>query len=743
MTGDATTTRRRVQVMAHSTVSEGVEGVDARLLAAIHSAQRARSIDLDAPFALLHFSDAGLRLHLIDGPTGNVLDGRDLESITPTTLEKLIADHLVDTGRVEEPENDEWRQELLELSKKGRMRLASSDGTFIMGREHVRLFRVSRRDVDNATRDVMARVDAVRQEMASGDAVGSFILTSSHIQWPGLRAGLIQLSRLPLITIDDPALPVDIVTRSDVDDAAATAPDPTPSATDPTPSAPIAPAPTPPSTPGIDDVPRDVGSGPSDMGQGSGVVSGAMDPHDDSSGMTRSSLSSAESGDFPATQLLTRGQMFGDDTATTGPVSLPLSGPAVRPSVFTTAPAPQSAVPPKTSQPPAAQPPAGQPLISPPSATRPSDSTTNSTPPAAQPPMYEYPQAYEQVPASDGAYANDAYSNEIYNTGGFYANNPGEFSPQAYGQQAYVQQGWEQQGYVQQSRPADGGFDQSEAQYAEPQRSDIPHSDTQYTDAQYSDAQYSDAQYAEPQYDDARYYGQLDYRDPQQQPVDNVGTPGGPLVTRRETDDRVQPQMVVRSQSAEPAVRPNVTVAASGVVPDESSSYEEAAPAVQRAARWEPTSWDLDPDLSNPARRGGRGISFNSKPFSKISLDTSALKGVNKRVVVSVAGICVALLIATVTVMGIAGGDDGSTNTASPTSQARNTQTTSPYADPADLNAARMPVVLYTPPAPPPQATRQEQARQAPANRAPARPRPPARRSIPNPIPGLPPILLP
>lgn len=589
MTGDATTTRRRVQVTAQTAESsEGVDNVDARLRAAIRSAQRARSVDVDAPFALIHFSEAGLRLHVVDGRTGHVIDGRSLESITPASIDRLIADHLVDTGRVDAPESEEWRDELLELSRRGRVRLGTSDGTFIMGREHVRLFRVSRRDVDDATRSVMTRVESVRHEMVDGESAASMVLTASHEQWPGLRSGLTQLSRLPVITIDDHELSADVVIGSADDEDAVESMSAVESVPEPRPEPEPEPAPTEVADAGF--------VTPPDSGHSTGVISDSMEPEQYSHGLIRASLSSVESGDFPATQVASYGGLTGDDAADTGPISLPLSGPAVRP-------------------------------------------TTTAPPAAQQSTVYEYPQAYQQTGQVE------------------LGEHAGQTEPSGH---------FEQQ----------GGY------------------------------------YEQPGYYDVNTYDAAD-----EQPREQ-------LVVRSQMPDEVQ-------------TGPNVTVSGHPTAqPDDASAHyvdvgaqgATAQPGAQRAARWEPTSWELDPVLANPVRRPGRTISLGP---------------INKRVAVSVAGICVAVAIATFTVFAMAGGDDDVQHSARPTGTSKHSPTSTPYANPADLNAARMPVVLYTPPAPPPQVTQRQQA-QAPAPRAPARPRGPApRRSIPNPIPGLPPILLP
>ncbi|MGB3708235.1 hypothetical protein [Gordonia sp. (in: high G+C Gram-positive bacteria)] len=65
--------------------------------------------------------------------------------------------------------------------------------------------------------------------------------------------------------------------------------------------------------------------------------------------------------------------------------------------------------------------------------------------------------------------------------------------------------------------------------------------------------------------------------------------------------------------------------------------------------------------------------------------------------------------------------------------------------DPADMSAARVPVLKYTTPPPPPKSTsqpRSTQARPAPGPLPPGPPQNRPKRTIPNPIPGLPPIVV-
>lgn len=58
-----------------------------------------------------------------------------------------LLNYLVAVGRVDHPDNDAWHAELLALVGQARRNLARSEGTFVMGENFVRLFRVTRGDV--------------------------------------------------------------------------------------------------------------------------------------------------------------------------------------------------------------------------------------------------------------------------------------------------------------------------------------------------------------------------------------------------------------------------------------------------------------------------------------------------------------------------------------------------------------------------------------------------------------------
>ncbi|MFW0788317.1 hypothetical protein [Gordonia sp. CPCC 205333] len=63
-----------------------------------------------------------------------------------------LMNYLVATGRVAEPEGEAWRAELLAQIAQARRNLARCEGTFVMGEDYVRLFRVTRNDITSVTR---------------------------------------------------------------------------------------------------------------------------------------------------------------------------------------------------------------------------------------------------------------------------------------------------------------------------------------------------------------------------------------------------------------------------------------------------------------------------------------------------------------------------------------------------------------------------------------------------------------
>ncbi|GAC67494.1 hypothetical protein [Gordonia soli] len=167
--------------------------------------QRDLGLPEDEPFVLLDLTEIGLRIAVIDGASAVIVHESLTAAIRTELLDRLIADHLVRAGRVDQPETPAWAAELLDLTARGRVRLQSSDGAFIMGREHVRLFRVTRRDVDESTRDVAVEIDRLWQEIAeeAPRPVRSVVITAGHHDWPGWRTSLTQTAPVPVITLDE------------------------------------------------------------------------------------------------------------------------------------------------------------------------------------------------------------------------------------------------------------------------------------------------------------------------------------------------------------------------------------------------------------------------------------------------------------------------------------------------------------------------------------------------------------
>ncbi|MGC4935117.1 hypothetical protein ACLQ3C_15700 [Gordonia sp. DT30] len=156
-------------------------------------------VDLDAAGAIVAAVDIVEDQVLLTAPS--------LGEVTPRELDRVIADHLVALGRVTPPAGDEWRDELRKLAGRGRTRLASSGGAFIMGEQHVRLFRMTHRDVEVATAPLAAalaeHLDATLAQVGVLDAPA--LLTSSHIAWPGLAVMLADARRTPVAVVDDSA----------------------------------------------------------------------------------------------------------------------------------------------------------------------------------------------------------------------------------------------------------------------------------------------------------------------------------------------------------------------------------------------------------------------------------------------------------------------------------------------------------------------------------------------------------
>ncbi|MYR08177.1 hypothetical protein GTV32_18565 [Gordonia sp. SID5947] len=177
--------------------------VSHELLGDVAARQLARGIPADLPFLLVDVTDDGLRVTTVDPRLDASVAALMAEAIRPSSLDQLLAAHLIRTGRVEQPTTEEWSAELVDLASRARSRLASTDGTFIVGREYVQYFRVWQRDLDEATAGPADGVARLCEE-AAVDAPGritSVVLAGGHEAWPGLAPMLGRRAPVPVIAL--------------------------------------------------------------------------------------------------------------------------------------------------------------------------------------------------------------------------------------------------------------------------------------------------------------------------------------------------------------------------------------------------------------------------------------------------------------------------------------------------------------------------------------------------------------
>lgn len=172
--------------------------------AEIADRQLASGVPTDQPFLLVDIADDGLLITAVDPAVEAALAQRVLWAVHPIALDQALAEHLVRAGRVPTPGTDDWWNELRELAGRGRERLSTSDGTFVMGQRDVRFFRVSRRDLDEATAPFAAEVSGVLREMAQEFRAGSVVLGRDRDDWPGLDAVLRRSLQLPVVATVPP-----------------------------------------------------------------------------------------------------------------------------------------------------------------------------------------------------------------------------------------------------------------------------------------------------------------------------------------------------------------------------------------------------------------------------------------------------------------------------------------------------------------------------------------------------------
>ncbi|GAA1482136.1 hypothetical protein GCM10009624_25760 [Gordonia sinesedis] len=198
--------------------SRSPRAIDAATLHRVRGRLADRGIGVDDPIAFIDLTDDGVVTAIVAGtatgrmavngapPTDGIVEQYLDTDIRPDVLDRLIADHLIERGRVDAPDTDEWTTELRRLAARGRARLATSDGAFLMGHDHVRLFRVTRDDVAAATAPLADQVFDIaddESERSTGRLPAALVLCPSHQRWPGLPDLLAASTDVPIVVLDD------------------------------------------------------------------------------------------------------------------------------------------------------------------------------------------------------------------------------------------------------------------------------------------------------------------------------------------------------------------------------------------------------------------------------------------------------------------------------------------------------------------------------------------------------------
>ena len=145
---------------------------------------------------------AGVTVGRMDPARGTVADPYTDSGLTLDALDHVIADHLVRVGRVAAPTSREWHEEVLDLVRRGRERLRESDGTFLMGRDHIRLFRMARRDIAEAGAPLAARAEDLARAAVTGAAAPAVVITDRVGAWPGLRDAIARAVPVPVVDVE-------------------------------------------------------------------------------------------------------------------------------------------------------------------------------------------------------------------------------------------------------------------------------------------------------------------------------------------------------------------------------------------------------------------------------------------------------------------------------------------------------------------------------------------------------------
>ncbi|UPW12121.1 hypothetical protein M0655_11965 [Gordonia amicalis] len=193
-----------------------------------------RQRGLDAPEVVLLGLDGNgcVSVGRFDTSRGTVADTYSDVALSVGALDRAIADHLIRIGRVESPTSPEWHDELFDLIARGRERLQDSDGTFLMGRRHIRLFRLARRDVEEAGGALIARGEELARAAVAGAQAPAVVITDGLSVWPGLRDGIAKAVQVPVVdaapsplTATVPAVPLSGPREAHIPDAASGTPD--------------------------------------------------------------------------------------------------------------------------------------------------------------------------------------------------------------------------------------------------------------------------------------------------------------------------------------------------------------------------------------------------------------------------------------------------------------------------------------------------------------------------------------
>ncbi|MBD0860402.1 hypothetical protein IA539_04150 [Gordonia sp. zg691] len=149
----------------------------------------------------------GVAVSRLDPGRGAIADTYTDAALTLTALDRDIADHLIGIARVGSPTTPEWRDELFDLISRGRERLKDSDGTFLMGRRHIRLFRMVRRDVAEAGGSLTARAEELARAALAGTQAPAVVIADRVSVWPGLRDAVARAVQVPVIDAGPVAAP--------------------------------------------------------------------------------------------------------------------------------------------------------------------------------------------------------------------------------------------------------------------------------------------------------------------------------------------------------------------------------------------------------------------------------------------------------------------------------------------------------------------------------------------------------